>query len=250
MSIANEITRLQTAKADLKTAIMAKGVEVADTDTIDTYASKVDAIESGGVEHSDYINPEWTDWRYFCQYRDSIAKKLKYNDTSNGTNFAYMFDGCRNLITIPELDISNGTNFNCMFYGCSNLTSIPKLNTSKGIKFFAMFNNCSSLTTIPELNTSNGTDFAYMFDGCRNLTSITFVGVIPVSISFSSSPLTLESAINVITHLKNYLGLENEFKYIVTFSATTWDYLDAEGNASPNGNSWREYINDLGWNAS
>lgn len=48
MSIATEIQRLQTAKADLKTAIEAKGVAIDENATIDTYASKVDEIESGG----------------------------------------------------------------------------------------------------------------------------------------------------------------------------------------------------------
>lgn len=48
MSIASEITRLQTAKADLKTAIEGKGVTVAASATLDAYADLVDAIETGG----------------------------------------------------------------------------------------------------------------------------------------------------------------------------------------------------------
>ena len=47
MSISTEITRLQTAKADLKTAIEAKGVTVGDI-TIDGYAAKVAEIPTGG----------------------------------------------------------------------------------------------------------------------------------------------------------------------------------------------------------
>jgi len=43
MSIASEISRLQTAKADLKTAITAKGGSLT-TETLDDYASAVDAI--------------------------------------------------------------------------------------------------------------------------------------------------------------------------------------------------------------
>jgi hypothetical protein len=48
VSIASEITRLQTAKADLKTAIEGKGVTVAASATLDDYADLVDAIETGG----------------------------------------------------------------------------------------------------------------------------------------------------------------------------------------------------------
>lgn len=48
MSIATEITRLQTAKADLKTAIEGKGVAVTTSALLDDYADLVDSIPSGG----------------------------------------------------------------------------------------------------------------------------------------------------------------------------------------------------------
>lgn len=46
MSIASEITRLQNAKAAIKTAIEAKGVTVG-SGSIDTYASKIESIQTG-----------------------------------------------------------------------------------------------------------------------------------------------------------------------------------------------------------
>lgn len=48
MSIATDLTRLQTAKADLKTAIEGKGVTVPSATKIDGYADLVDAIQTGG----------------------------------------------------------------------------------------------------------------------------------------------------------------------------------------------------------
>lgn len=48
MSIASEITRLQSAKADLKTAIEGKGVTVPSDATLDDYADLVDSISGGG----------------------------------------------------------------------------------------------------------------------------------------------------------------------------------------------------------
>lgn len=48
MSIATEITRLQGAKADLKTAIEGKGVTVPAAALLDDYADLVDAIQTGG----------------------------------------------------------------------------------------------------------------------------------------------------------------------------------------------------------
>ncbi len=50
MSIATEISRLQTAKSDLKTAIEAKGVTVPSATTIDGYATLVGQIQTGATE--------------------------------------------------------------------------------------------------------------------------------------------------------------------------------------------------------
>lgn len=57
MSIASEITRLQTAKADLKTAIEGKGVTVSSSATLDDYADLVNEI-SGGGDGGEY---EWAE---------------------------------------------------------------------------------------------------------------------------------------------------------------------------------------------
>ena len=48
MSIATEITRINNAKAALKTAIEGKGVTVPESTTLDGYAALVDAISGGG----------------------------------------------------------------------------------------------------------------------------------------------------------------------------------------------------------
>lgn len=48
MSIASEITRLQNAKAGLKTAIEGKGVTVSSSTKLDGYADLVDSIQQGG----------------------------------------------------------------------------------------------------------------------------------------------------------------------------------------------------------
>lgn len=48
MSIASEITRLQTAKADLKTAIEGKGVTVSSSAKLDAYPALVESIQQGG----------------------------------------------------------------------------------------------------------------------------------------------------------------------------------------------------------
>ena len=47
-TIQTEIDRLEKAKSDIKTAIINKGGTISDTATIDTYASAIDGIPTGG----------------------------------------------------------------------------------------------------------------------------------------------------------------------------------------------------------
>lgn len=74
MSIATEIQRLQTAKADIKSAIEEKGVTVGDG-TIDTYATLISQITGGGGSDSN------------VGYKTSEVKI-----TSNVTNAKALFD--------------------------------------------------------------------------------------------------------------------------------------------------------------
>ena len=48
MSISADLTRLQNAKAAIKTAIEGKGVTVADSAKLDAFAALIDSIEAGG----------------------------------------------------------------------------------------------------------------------------------------------------------------------------------------------------------
>lgn len=52
MSIASEITRLQNAKASIKTSIEGKGVTVPSSTTLDGYAALITSIPTGGGESS------------------------------------------------------------------------------------------------------------------------------------------------------------------------------------------------------
>lgn len=114
-----------------------------------------------------------TDFSYMflnCYFLTSVPKL----DTSKGTNFEDMFGGCISLETIPYIDTSKGTNFAYMFASCIKLTNIPTLDTSNGVgtAFYFMFKDCLSLTTIPLLNTSKATGFWGMFNGCESLISV------------------------------------------------------------------------------
>lgn len=118
MSIASEITRLQGAKADLKTAIEAKGVTVSSSAKLDDYADLVDAIEAGielddfltGEEPSGVIDSYVTSFRGNLTLRNcnNITRVNFYNQITFPTNF---FNDCQYLTVIfaPKASISGNS---------------------------------------------------------------------------------------------------------------------------------------------
>ena len=181
MSIANEISRLQTAKADIKSAIEEKGVSVPSSASISTYDDYVLQIQTGGGGSEDLKQliqktitsidiPSGTtsigDYAfYICTSLSSVT--IPSSVTSIGNN---AFQDCRSLtsVTIPSGVTSIG---GAAFYGCSSLSSVTIPNSVTSIGEYA-FNSCSGLTevTIGSGVTSIGN---YAFQRCSGLTEVT-----------------------------------------------------------------------------
>ena len=107
---------------------------------------------------------------YQCNELESIGsiRGLK------ATSCYAMFDQCHKLKLpdVLEIDTSECTNFEYMFSYCHVTTNLPKMNTSKGTNFADMFRRCYAVKTFPELDTSNGTNFRGMFEDARLLDEI------------------------------------------------------------------------------
>ncbi len=140
MSIATEISRLQTAKADIKSAIEAKGVTVPSNATLDTYDTYVSQISGGGGTN------------YLEQY-------------ANGT--------ISGAITSAQLGTNLGRNMpQYLFAENANITSIDLTGTGVqriGKSFCAQ---CTGLTSVTLPNTVD-TLSDFFLDGCSHVTSIT-----------------------------------------------------------------------------
>ena len=214
MSIANEIQRLQTAKADIKAAIEEKGVAVGD-DTIDTYAAKIGEISGGGDNHYDTFwdtfqqNGTRTDYQsafYGSWWTDEIFRpKYKMQPTRADTMFrqCYITDSEK----IKQIDFSKCTNISFCFHtlNCEELGVIDLSSINGNVQYMCYYCSAKKIEKIIIHNgvNLNGTCFQY----CRNLESITFEGEIAYSLSLSNSSLLNDASVqNIIDCLADLTG--------------------------------------------
>ena len=142
-TIAENLSRIQSAKADIKTAIEAKWVTVPSSATIDTYATYVSQI-SGGV--GGIPMPSNLSAATLNDYGLLTSADIKSGVTSIGDNVFY---SCRSItsVTIPNSVTTIGVS---TFRYCSSLTSIdiPSGVTSIGNEAFRYCSRLSSVTVL------------------------------------------------------------------------------------------------------
>ena len=104
---------------------------------------------------------------------------FKTANTVNANGFFRLFEDCTYLVSAGDLKLPATTlSDSCyyyMFYGCRNLTTAPELpaTTLAESCYGAMFSDCIWLTTAPELPATTLSDncYSYMFSGCTRLTT-------------------------------------------------------------------------------
>ena len=169
-TIAENLSRIQSAKADIKTAIEAKGVTVPPSATIDTYSTYVSQISGGGggiPMPSNLLAATLND------YGSLTSAAIKSGVTSIG-EAAFQYCYSLTSVTIPNSVTSIG---NSAFMDCNSLTSvtIPDSVTSINNSAFYYCRSLSSIT-IPNSVTSIGTS---AFNYCTSLSSITVNAATP-----------------------------------------------------------------------
>ena len=170
-----------------------------------------------------------------------------------GKRNAYIYGFCGSTWTDETYNpkypiIVEGYGSQMFTYSAITSTKVPIIIDSANTTY--AFNSCSKLTTIPSIKFTEKAKMATCFSGSSKIANITVTedSVIANPINFSGCPLTTESMKSVIRALKDFSGTTSEFKNTVQFSSNCWAALDAEGETSPIGTTWREYVESLGWN--
>jgi len=249
MAISQEITRLQNAKASLKSSINAKtDSEHQITDeTIDEYSDFVDSITTGGgADLSVYFTSTISVGTSSISGFSNMIKNIPENTIVDGTSLQYAFLNYKGT-TIPLIDTSNVIVFEKMFYNAINLTTIPLIDTSNGVNFANMFFGCTSITTIPLFDTSSATNINNMFAGCTNLTTIPifdFSRCARLYNAFASCPNLTDTSLNNILKICINSGVTSSSrKTLVDVGFTSTNYSASKIQTLP---SYQDFI-DAGW---
>ena len=195
MSIADKLQELIDSKADMKSAIAEKGVEV--EGGLTTYAAAIRKIQQWAGDRFAAIGYNAENTGDFIQLMDAdieVSKRILDEWNSTGyidmnkwkdvavyfpavdlppyyTNFRFL--EWSKLQVVPSLDFTGRTNMNALFFKCKSLKYIGNITgTERVTNMSVAFADCSSLTSIPYFDTSSVTSMRDMFSGCTSLTTI------------------------------------------------------------------------------
>lgn len=173
---AQKLNKILETKEAIRTAINNKGGTLTTTDTFASYPSAIDSLPSGGGDTlKTLLDATQSCYHLFYAYSGtSVDGLISYNDTSNVTNMNGMFQFCRQLITIPQLNTSNATNMYYMFNKCLSLTTIPQLDTSKVTNMNNIFSYCEKLIKIDisHMNITSDSNSQEFASNCSSLTKL------------------------------------------------------------------------------
>lgn len=237
MSIAD---KLETIKAN-EQKVYDAGKQAAYDWFWDRYQGQMDGVNSGYQNAFSGIG--WNDETFNPKIKNMTVKGSAYmmfastgitDTTKNGT---------------VNIDFSGCSVIQYTFYNTKHLKKVGAIET--GTKFSIAFQyayNLETIELIKILPNSNVPTFQNAFNSCNALKNITIEGVVQGDVNFQwSTLLTLESAKSILTALKDYSGTTSSGKYTVTLSDDTWAIVDADGETSPTGTTWKEYVSNKGW---
>lgn len=208
--------------------------------------NRIENVEVINTSHLTNLSFTFTDTKYLktVSIDTSSATTLKHFasesgivnapvlNTSNVITVEGMFFKCPNLKNISPYDFSKVTNMDSTFRICPNITTVPYLDTHNVKKIDYCFDDDTKLKSVPLLDFSNVTSAEGIFYNCTSLTDVGgFIGL-KTDISIYHSPLTHDSALNIIDNLAVSSG------HTITFMKSTFNTLTPAEIAKATDKGW------------
>lgn len=243
-TIAENITRIQQAKTNIKAAIEEKGVEVGQG-TIDTYAEKIAQIPSGGS------GVDWSELGYSQEPTTisdgyTYAKTIKDNWDPNLSSYSSQFSYDNNLIYLPNLKINAAKNTSKFCQWCTSLEFCDELDFATSDTYAYMFSGCTALKTAPKIN-GRPTTMNNMFYECHYIKD---VPIYDTSLTTNFGMMFYQSGGNLTDQsLDNVLQMcINATSYTGTKTLSTMSFVNNRVPATrwQNQPHYQEFL-DAGW---
>ena len=206
MSIANEIQRIQGAKANIKSAIESKGVTVGDG-TIDTYAAKISEISGGGgIEFDRYLKTaQFTSLNMFGK------KEVELNFDSITTGFL-------NLFSIDNAENANKIVEHLTINTPLEVTTMQGMLYCNGLSYDLVLKRVTL-----NFNTQNCTNFQHAFTNQRVLEIVdgTPLDFSAVTVATRTGAFTTTPALKEVRFVKESIPLNISFAQSANLSTDT-----------------------------
>lgn len=231
--------------------------------TLDDMASSIPEVYENGYDkgyqaqydefwdaYQDYGNQQ----SYSTSFKGTFWKDMNFNPKykMKPTEMYEAFAGCAVTdgyeILKEKLDLSVCKDIRYVFSN-SALSHLPILMLTGDVdgRRAGFVENMQNLHTIDLIVIGDTIGNAvFKFGGDKKLKEIRFQGTIYFPINIQYSPLSVDSMKSIISCLKNFIGTDEEYLYKVSFSSNCWKALEESGTA-PNGGTWKEYVQGLGW---
>lgn len=238
MSVATELTKLNTNIKNAYDEIATKGGTIPQNKNTDNLATAITSIPSGGGSIDDYLltsgnigNPRLM----FIKMPDLSLSNTSLNgffyglnnlvevgniNAPNCTNIRSLFDGCANIETIGTLTFGNLTTCEYSFENCSKLETAPYIDTHLVTNFQQMFYFDRLLKNVPIYNLSSATNLSNMFYWCDGITDQSIDNILQSCITATSF---------TGTKTLTTIGFNNSMQYRTRIQACPHyqDFLDA-----------------------
>lgn len=200
MTIADEITRLQNAKAAIKQSIENKGVPVGEDVKLDKYPALIDSISGeGGGDSNDYYWPDffelktqnYTTLQQAFSYLPvkntdkDIISLIENLDTSNVTEireaftqFGYYSNSYHPDLDLTKWNVEKVDDVQQAFYFCKTKNlNISGWKFTKATSLYQfMYYSYGRTVNASNCDTSNITNMYYCFGNCDSLISLDITG--------------------------------------------------------------------------